>query len=248
MRTTAMPLSRTRLIVSRTFWVWTTPSAAVGSSRKTTLSAHADGPGDRDLLPLATGHRADRGRRPSAPCRPSSAKPAAALSRIAFLSMNPSWPSDAASRDLTAEEHVLHRVRGAAPARGPGRPPPCPSADACCGVGCGPACPRRRSRPRRASRLPVSALTSVDLPAPLSPIRATTSPGLTSKSAAGRARGHARSCGTVPSLRGSVQSCDAPPCVGAEPFSSVLLASRDPARWPRGPESRSGTALGVTRD
>ena len=33
--TTAMPLSRTRRMVSSTFFVWRTPSAAVGSSRKT---------------------------------------------------------------------------------------------------------------------------------------------------------------------------------------------------------------------
>ena len=38
-RITAMPLSLTRLMLSRTFRVCTTPSAAVGSSRITTLSA-----------------------------------------------------------------------------------------------------------------------------------------------------------------------------------------------------------------
>ena len=39
MNTTAMPLSRTRRIVSRTFCVCRTPRAAVGSSRNTTRDA-----------------------------------------------------------------------------------------------------------------------------------------------------------------------------------------------------------------
>src|SRR3954454_4448482 len=40
MRTTARPCSRTRTMRSSTWRVWTTPSAAVGSSMKTTLEAH----------------------------------------------------------------------------------------------------------------------------------------------------------------------------------------------------------------
>ena len=41
MNTTAMPWSRTRRMVSSTFLVCRTPSAAVGSSRKTTRFAQA---------------------------------------------------------------------------------------------------------------------------------------------------------------------------------------------------------------
>ena len=40
-RTTARPRSRTRRITSSTWPVWTTPSAAVGSSMMITLLAHA---------------------------------------------------------------------------------------------------------------------------------------------------------------------------------------------------------------
>src|SRR3954467_2830425 len=90
-RTTAMPLSRTRRMVSSTFFVWTTPRAAVGSSKKTILLAHAM---ERtmaicwrwppDIVP--TCDVIDR----TVP--PSSAKPALALARMALSSMNPSLP------------------------------------------------------------------------------------------------------------------------------------------------------------
>ena len=104
-----MPLSRTRLIVSSTFFVWTTPSAAVGSSRKTTLLAQVIARAiaiccrwPPDIVP--TGAVNER----TVP--PRSANPAAAFARMALLSMNPNQPSSALARDLPAEEHVLDRV------------------------------------------------------------------------------------------------------------------------------------------
>ena len=48
--------------------------------------------------------------------------------------------------------------------------------------------PSKNSSPESRSRLPVRALTIVDFPAPLSPMRATTSPALMSKSALFSAR------------------------------------------------------------
>ena len=45
-----------------------------------------------------------------------------------------------------------------------------------------PACPRRGLTPSSGGTMPAMVLTSVDLPAPLSPTRATTSPARTSKS------------------------------------------------------------------
>jgi hypothetical protein len=92
MRTTAIPLSRTRLMVSSTFFVWTTPRAAVGSSRNTILSAHEMARTiaicwrwPPDIAPTwAVNERT---------VPPSSVNPAFALARMAFSSMNPSVPS-----------------------------------------------------------------------------------------------------------------------------------------------------------
>ena len=90
-RTTAMPLSRTRRMVSSTFFVWTTPRAAVGSSRKTILLAHAM---ERtmaicwrwppDIVPTCA--VMDR----TVP--PSSSNPALASARMALSSMKPNLP------------------------------------------------------------------------------------------------------------------------------------------------------------
>ena len=109
MRTTARPLSRTFLIVSSTLWVWTTPRAAVGSSRKSTLLAHdtaramaTDCFWPPDIVP--TGTTTER------TAEPRSVNAAAALVRIAGLSMKPSRPGEAGAHQLAAEEHVLGRV------------------------------------------------------------------------------------------------------------------------------------------
>ena len=109
MNTTAMPLSRTRFTDSSTFLVCTTPSAAVGSSRMTTLSAHAIALAmampcrwPPDIAP--TGAFSDR------TVAPSSANDAAAWRRISFSSMNPSLPRMPLRGDLPAEEHVLHGI------------------------------------------------------------------------------------------------------------------------------------------
>ncbi len=88
MNTTAIPLSRTRLTDSRTFLVWTTPSAAVGSSRISTLFAQAIALAmampcrcPPDIAP--TGDASDR------TVAPSSENDSDALRRISFSSMNP---------------------------------------------------------------------------------------------------------------------------------------------------------------
>ena len=87
-----MPLSRTRLIVSSTFLVWTTPRAAVGSSRKTILSAQVM------ALTIAICWRCPPDMVPTGEVNartvpPSSANPALAFSRMDFSSMNPNQPS-----------------------------------------------------------------------------------------------------------------------------------------------------------
>jgi hypothetical protein len=58
-----------------------------------------------------------------------------------------------------------------------------PIADACSGLVIVTGLPSKNSSPESSSRLPVKALTMVDLPAPLSPMSATTSPGYMSKAA-----------------------------------------------------------------
>ena len=109
MRTTARPRSRTRLMVSMTLWVWTTPSAAVGSSRKSTLLAQAT---DRaiatdcfwppDIAP--TGTTTER------TAEPSSVKDAAAFGAHRRVVHEPELPQHARPHELAAEEHVLGRV------------------------------------------------------------------------------------------------------------------------------------------
>jgi hypothetical protein len=71
-----------------------------------------------------------------------------------------------------------------------------PISEACWGLLIVTGSPSNSSSPLSTSRLPVIALTIVDLPAPLSPINATTSPASTSKSASIKAR-------TWPKLRES---------------------------------------------
>ena len=108
-RTTAMPLSLTRLIVSSTFLVWTTPSAAVGSSRKMILLAQVTARTiaiccrcPPDIVPTwALNART---------VPPRSANPALAFARMDFSSMNPNQPRKPLPRDLAAEKHVLDRV------------------------------------------------------------------------------------------------------------------------------------------
>ena len=90
--TTERPWSRTRLICSSTLRVWTTPSAAVGSSMKTTLLAHVTA---REIaMPwrwppdmLATGAVVSWMR------TPRSRKASSLRRRIAALSRKPSLPS-----------------------------------------------------------------------------------------------------------------------------------------------------------
>src|SRR3954463_618003 len=119
MSTTARPRSRTRRMRSRTLRVWTTPSAAVGSSMKTTLLAHVTArlapaaprraPGARAALALAAGHRRDGRRR-------VLQADAEALERLVGAAVHRGVVEEAelaeqpAARDLAAEEEVCRRV------------------------------------------------------------------------------------------------------------------------------------------
>ena len=105
---------------------------------------------------------------------PSSAN-AAPAGAMAFSSMKPELPEDPL-RGISAEEHVLHRVE----VRGQGQvlvDHLDPEGRGVLGVAMSTGWPSKSISPESTARLPESALTSVDLPAPLSPMRATTSPG-----------------------------------------------------------------------
>ena len=176
--TTAMPLSRTRLIVSSTFLVCTTPERGGRLVEEDDLVGPRDGPAmaipcrwPPDIEP--TGAVSDRTVRAELVERRPGPSP-----RIALLSMKPSRPSMPLRRQFPAQEHVLDGIEvrrqrqilvdDLDPELG--------------GLRRTGQLDRlalevdlARSRVRR---LPESALTMVDLPAPLSPIRATTSPGV----------------------------------------------------------------------
>ena len=78
-------------------------------------------------------------------------------------------------RLLAAEEHVLRRCRGCRTARGPGRRSRCRARRRRGGRGRSPARPSKRYSPLSTAWMPAMHLTSVDLPAPLSPTSAVTS-------------------------------------------------------------------------
>ena len=153
-----------------------------------------DGPGDGDPLPLPTGHCCRPATTIDRTVAPSSSKPALACLRIALLSMKPNLPEHALAPGSPGRGTCSAPGRGAGPARGPGTPPRCRARMPACGVAIVTGRRRRRSRRQSSARLPESALTSVDFPAPLSPIRATTSPGLDVEITVLRAR-------TLPKLR-----------------------------------------------
>ena len=152
------------------------PSEAVGSSRISSAGSPLQRPGDGDGLAL--------------PARQGGHRPAQVGDVDADAGPAPAGPRRACRRPTAA--------RGAAPARGTGWRP-CRG----CRTGRGPAT-RRRSRPgaprrgwgasgrpphpdharRRAGRSRAMHLASVDLPAPLSPTSATTSPAATRSDAA----------------------------------------------------------------
>ena len=175
-RTTDSPWSRTRRISSSTLRVCTTPSAAVGSSMNTTLLAHITArqiatpwrwPPDR----LATGAvgvldvDAEVAERlvgcggASRPCRGSRACRAG---------------RGAAARGRGT---CSRPGRARAPARGPGRRSRCRARAPRAACGATTGLPSNRISPLSGGWTPESVLTSVLLPAPLSPISATTSRG-----------------------------------------------------------------------
>ena len=172
---------------SSTLRVWTTPSAAVGSSMKTTLLAHVTArltatPWRWPPDIVATG------------ALESCSADAEALERLVGAPVHlavveeAELAEQAAAQDLAAEEQVGGRVEvggerevlvdglDAERARLERR------------ARSSPAGPRSRSRRRRAAGRPPGDFTSVLLPAPLSPTSATTSPGYTVKFAPRSAR------------------------------------------------------------
>ena len=109
-RTTAMPLSLTRLIVSSTFLVWTTPRAAVGSSRNMILLAQVM---DRTIAICCRcppDIDADLGAAVARTVPPRSANPALAFCAHGLLVHEPEPAEHALPRDLPAQEHVLDGV------------------------------------------------------------------------------------------------------------------------------------------
>ena len=179
MTTTPSPCSRRRWISSSTCAVCTTPSAAVGSSRITrrglprrerAIATDWRWPPESD--PTARADARQRGHR-------ERVEELAVLCSIACSSSEPArQPGSAARRRGTG----WRRRRGCRRARGPGRR----SRSRACGVG-GAAdadalAVDRDTSPESAGWTPAIALISVDLPAPLSPTNATTSPASTSKS------------------------------------------------------------------
>ena len=89
-----------------------------------------------------------------------------------------------------------------------------------------PARPCRRSRPRRAGSTPEIALIRVDLPAPLSPASATTSPRCSSKPTPSRARARRRSAWSGRGQRGSAPQSASRDLAG-EPLAGLVDQHRD---------------------
>ena len=105
-----MPLSRTRLMVSSTFLVWTTPRAAVGSSRKTILLAQVMARTiaiccrwPPDIVPTWRGQRPDGAA--------ELVEPGLGLRAHGLLVHEAELAEQALPGDLPAEEHVLDRVQ-----------------------------------------------------------------------------------------------------------------------------------------
>src|SRR5829696_6407662 len=168
MMITPWPSSRSSLMRSSTCWVWATPSAAVGSSRMTTLGspivARATAmdwrcPPDSDATSVRTlGMLTDRrSSRPSASCSmPTS-------SRTPRLRPTPRALSRPTNR-LATTSRLSHSARSWYTVA-------IPISVAACGVVSDTFSPSKRIVPASAGPVPAMTFTRVDLPAPLSPTR-----------------------------------------------------------------------------
>ena len=171
---TPWPRAFSRSIRFRTSAVWATPSAAVGSSSMTISRVEEQRAGDGDGLALAARQRGDRlAHARDAGGELGEQRPGAHLHRHLVELPGVELVAEEEVRDhveVLAEREVL--VDGGDAelrARRSGRS----SRPACRGSG---------SSPEVGACTPASTLTSVDLPAPLSPTRATTSPAWMSRS------------------------------------------------------------------
>ncbi len=138
------------------------------------LGAPARGPGQRDGLPLAARLRR-RTRDVTWGTLTASWPPCPAPPRASGRTVEASGTARTTA-SLTAEEEVLRRPRGPRRARGPGRPSRCRPNDPARGWRIRTGSPSRAPRRCPGVWTPTRHRTSVDLPAPLSPIRAVTWP------------------------------------------------------------------------
>ena len=127
---------------------------------------------DGDGLALAAGHAAHQVARPRLRLQLGE-QLAGALEHRAVV--DPAQRPEAAHQ-LAAEEHVLGRASGCRTARGPGRRSRCPARARVGRLVEVHRLPCIVIVPALGGKLPAMILTSVDLPAPLSPISPTTSP------------------------------------------------------------------------
>ena len=197
-RTTAMPWSRRRRIRFSTSATWRTLIAAVGSSISTILASDSRvraiatawrwppdicRPGRAAGSPTSARRTARRRARYMAPCSRGSRT---ARSRLPELAPEKDVRR---RRQVVAERQVLIDdldavLRAPRPAGGSARRWPS----------------MRDAAVRSGGKLPAMILTSVDLPAPLSPIRPTTSPGSSVRSTRRRAPGWRRSASKCRSI------------------------------------------------
>ena len=172
--TTARPCSASRLTRSSTCTVCATPSAAVGSSRITRREFR----------------RTARRPRPTAAARPRATRPAAASSgswhrkrpqRLGRPLLHRRSRKRKSGRAPRARGTCSGRCRGCRRARGPGRRP---RSRACrvLGAWSDDLLPVEEDLAFVDGWMPAMHLINVDLPAPLSPTSAITSPSRTSKS------------------------------------------------------------------
>src|SRR5215218_7255304 len=186
MSTTAMPESRTRRIRSRTCADWTTPRAAVGSSMNTTLLTQVAARLTATLWRWPPDRLATMAPVSWSPT-PRSAKALLVRRRMAALSRNPSLPSGPGRTSSRPRNRLAAGSSSGASARS-WYTVSMPSSRAATGFGMATWRPSNRISPPSGARVPDRILTSVLLPAPLSPTRAATSPGWTAKSTPRSAR------------------------------------------------------------
>ena len=178
--TTATPWSATRRTSSSTLPVWRTPRAAVGSSMKITLLAHIT---ERQIATLCfwPPDSAPTGASRSFTSVPMRVNASPACSRIALRSSTPRRP-----RIPGLSSSRPANVFSAGPSSGARARSwytvSIPRSRARVGEPSSTSSPSSRIVPRSSPTAPDRILTSVLLPAPLSPMSAVTSPASASKS------------------------------------------------------------------